>query len=141
MKLNEGARMLGWGLAQGVTGVVRDPLLGAEKDGFKGCMKGVMTGVVGVITKPASSAFGFASNMATGIGDNIMEMGDRIEREHKLRVRAPKDFGMVNENYDRKEILYVWQRVLNKLENGKYKEETIEDFIQQEKKVKKIKIS
>ena len=43
-----------------------------------GCVKGMMTGVVGVITKPASGILRFTASMASGIGENIMEMGDRV---------------------------------------------------------------
>jgi vacuolar protein sorting-associated protein 13A/C len=47
-----GAKQLGMGLFRGLTGLVTDPLKGAEKGGAKGFFKGVGKGLLGVVAKP-----------------------------------------------------------------------------------------
>ena len=49
-------------MASGIGGLARQPLQGAEKEGFQGFMKGVGKGVLGLATKPAIGAFDLASS-------------------------------------------------------------------------------
>lgn len=76
----QGTQILGWGCIQGVTGVIMDPVLGAEKDGIPGFAKGCATGVAGLITKPTSGILGFASKTVSGIGGGIRTWGDEVSR-------------------------------------------------------------
>ena len=49
-------------MASGIGGLARQPLQGAEKEGFQGFVKGVGKGVLGLATKPAIGAFDLASS-------------------------------------------------------------------------------
>jgi len=50
--LGSGAHRLVVGFVEGVTGVVRAPLRGAEKGGFEGFAKGIGKGILGLLVKP-----------------------------------------------------------------------------------------
>ena len=58
--LAAGGKLLLVGIADGVAGVVMDPIRGARKRGVPGFVKGVGTGLVGVFLKPASGAVDLA---------------------------------------------------------------------------------
>jgi hypothetical protein len=47
----------GYGVFDGITGLVTQPLKGAEKDGVQGLVKGFAKGIGGVIAKPAAGKF------------------------------------------------------------------------------------
>jgi hypothetical protein len=47
----------GYGLFDGITGLVTQPLKGAEKDGVQGLIKGFAKGIGGVVAKPAAGTF------------------------------------------------------------------------------------
>jgi hypothetical protein len=50
----KGGKQLARGLFEGITGIVVQPLKGAEKDGVKGFAKGLAQGIVGVAVKPVT---------------------------------------------------------------------------------------
>ncbi|BFZ13594.1 hypothetical protein BsWGS_16633 [Bradybaena similaris] len=62
-----GGKELVMGVYSGVTGVVTLPLTGARQKGFKGFVKGIGMGMVGVFIKPVSGVMGFASRSLEGI--------------------------------------------------------------------------
>lgn len=69
--LGEGVAMgvlnLGNGVSQGITGLITQPIRGAEQDGVAGFFRGVGKGVLGVATKPAVGAFDMCARMFAGI--------------------------------------------------------------------------
>eukprot|EP00210_Caulerpa_lentillifera_P006324 g6040.t1 len=131
-KIVEGARLLQMGCFQGITGILVDPYQGASNGGWRGFGAGVVTGVIGIVMKPASGLLNFAASMATGIGDNIMEIGDKVNRGQKMRVRAPRDFGIhVGANATEAQLL-LWKQTILKLDDGRFMTETVLDFLRQD---------
>lgn len=57
-----GAKGLGQGIYEGVTGVVSKPLAGARTGGATGFAKGLGLGLVGAVTRPVSGVVDFASS-------------------------------------------------------------------------------
>lgn len=49
----------GLGLFDGITGLVTQPLQGAEKEGAKGLIKGIGKGIGGIVLKPSAGEFCF----------------------------------------------------------------------------------
>lgn len=91
----------GRSVLSGVTGLVEQPLkganndtfaydddlVGAEKEGVGGFFKGIGKGVVGVLAKPAVGLFDMASHTAEGVRNST-------QRESVLeRVRLPRHIG------------------------------------------------
>lgn len=74
----QGIHTLGWGIVNGVAGIVMDPLAGAAEGGVKGFAKGVCTGVVGIVTKPTSGMLECFAKAAHGIGGGIKTLGDEV---------------------------------------------------------------
>ena len=62
-----------------------DPYKGAKKGGATGFFKGLGTGLLGVVAKPASGAVGFASHALTGIGNTAEYLTDSKVHAKKMR--------------------------------------------------------
>eukprot|EP00743_Colponemidia_sp_Colp-15_P008438 GILK01009172.1.p1 GENE.GILK01009172.1~~GILK01009172.1.p1 ORF type:complete len:1282 (+),score=242.95 GILK01009172.1:355-3846(+) len=88
--LAQGAKQFGMGLVGGVTGVVLNPIEGAERDGVRGFFKGVGQGLVGTIVKPTAGVFDLASRTAEGIGNTARMSQARVME----RKRPPRVFGV-----------------------------------------------
>ena len=71
--VSAGASSLAHSVISGVTGIVEQPLKGAEKEGFGGFLKGIGRGIVGAVTKPVVGVFDLASNVTEGIRNTTME--------------------------------------------------------------------
>jgi len=93
------------GILDGVTGVVRAPIRGAEKKGMEGFAKGVGKGLLGLVVKPVIGISDAATDVMIGVkgsieGDN-MDMNRNISqirprrafygRERELRVYNYED--------------------------------------------------
>jgi vacuolar protein sorting-associated protein 13A/C len=86
--LLQGGRELGRGIAQGIAGVVLDPLKGAEADGASGFVKGVGRGIAGLVVKPVAGLLDMASRTSEGIVASAKSAGgDKSNRDMISRKR------------------------------------------------------
>lgn len=49
------------------TGVITQPVKGAQAEGIDGLITGVVRGIVGVVAKPAAGVFDFASEATAAV--------------------------------------------------------------------------
>jgi len=86
--IGEGFWELGHGFATGVTGVVRDPVRGAKKDGPLGLVTGLGKGILGIIKKPVHGIHDFGSKSMKAIAPQSRARDDQTHRR-----RLPRYFG------------------------------------------------
>ena len=65
--LLDGARELGLGIAQGLAGVILDPLRGAQDGGAAGFATGIGKGLIGLVVKPTAAALNATARAAGGV--------------------------------------------------------------------------
>ncbi|KAF9435541.1 hypothetical protein BGZ76_006083 [Entomortierella beljakovae] len=87
---SQGATSLAQGLVSGVTGIVEQPLAGAQTGGVEGFFKGVGIGLVGAVTKPLVGVFDFTTNVTSGIR-NTTTVFDRDTRRKRTPRHVPKN--------------------------------------------------
>jgi vacuolar protein sorting-associated protein 13A/C len=99
-------------MASGIGGLARMPLLGAEKEGAVGFVKGVGKGFLGLATKPAIGAFDLASNVAEGVRNTTTV----FDAEGLDRVRLTRFIGMdgIVRPYSQREALgQFWLKTMD----------------------------
>ncbi|XP_052691479.1 intermembrane lipid transfer protein Vps13-like [Crassostrea angulata] len=84
--LARGGKGIVMGFVDGATGIVRQPIQGAKKEGVEGFFKGIGKGLVGVVTRPTSGVVDFASSSFEGI-KRIADLSDEVGR-----LRPPRLF-------------------------------------------------
>ncbi|KAK3275586.1 hypothetical protein CYMTET_16293 [Cymbomonas tetramitiformis] len=124
----QGAQNLTWGIYEGVTGLVTNPIAGAEKEGVVGFMKGLVTGAAGVVIKPTAGVLEFASKTVSGLGGGIRYLGDDYVRVPRTRIRAPRNF-IGNNTVSTKKEYTVWNQALQRISKGEYKQDRVVDFL------------
>jgi vacuolar protein sorting-associated protein 13A/C len=77
------------GLGEGITGLVSQPVRGAEKDGVGGFFKGALKGFAGLVVKPVVGVIDLTSKTAEGI-KNTANYFD--EKPNEKRSRPPRVF-------------------------------------------------
>ncbi|KAJ1967345.1 Vacuolar protein sorting-associated protein 13, partial [Dispira parvispora] len=118
--VSQGATSLASSVASGITGVVMQPLQGAEKDGVGGFFKGVGKGLVGVVTKPMVGVFDLASHVTEGI-KNTTTVFNSVDLD---RVRLPRFVardGILHVYNQRDALGQYW---LKQIDKGEYFYET-----------------
>ncbi|KAF9431274.1 hypothetical protein BGZ94_003589 [Podila epigama] len=113
--LSKGASSLAQGVVSGVTGIVEQPLTGAQTGGVEGFFKGVGKGLVGVVTKPLVGVFDFTTNVTSGIR-NTTTVFDKDLRRKRTPRHVPKN-GILT-LYNKSEAL--GQYWLKQVDSGRY---------------------
>ncbi|KAG0246128.1 hypothetical protein B0O80DRAFT_498393 [Mortierella sp. GBAus27b] len=113
--LSKGASSLAEGLVSGVTGIVEQPLAGAQKDGVEGFFKGLGKAAVGVVTKPLVGVFDFTTNVTSGIR-NTTTVFDKEMNRKRIPRHVPKN-GILT-LYDKNEAL--GQYWLKQVDDGRF---------------------
>ena len=93
--IGSGSAKLLRGVYDGVSGVVRAPIRGAEKHGAEGFAKGVGKGLLGLVVKPVVGLSDAATDIMIGVkgsveGGTYTDIGrkiERIKRSSHLRMR------------------------------------------------------
>lgn len=72
--VGQGAFEFGKGLFDGITGLVMQPVVGAQKEGVEGFFKGVGKGAAGLVVKPVVGAFDLVQRTAEGIKNTASDL-------------------------------------------------------------------
>eukprot|EP00741_Cyanophora_paradoxa_P016046 tig00000042_g15491.t1 len=84
-----GARNLGLGFWRGISGVVMDPVRGAEVDGAAGAALGVGRGLVGLVVKPVTGSLDFVAKVTEGISNTPDLLEPKMTADVR-RTRLPR---------------------------------------------------
>lgn len=85
--LGSGVQKLAQGFFEGVTGVVKAPLRGAEKKGFEGFAKGVGKGLLGLLVKPIIGISDGFTDVMIGVKGSIGGVGGSDQEGRLLPIR------------------------------------------------------
>ena len=96
-----GVHSLGMGVFRGVTGVVMDPIKGAQRSGVEGFLKGVGKGLAGVIAKPTAGLIDLTSQTLRGVGNSVNDTQYKQAKRARLQ-RVIDDAGSIRP-YDAQE--------------------------------------
>ena len=87
--LGSGVQKLMLGFVEGVSGVVRAPMRGAEKRGFEGFAKGLGKGLLGLLVKPIIGISDGITDVMIGVKGSIEGPGGQSMLIAQVRPRRP----------------------------------------------------
>ncbi|EIW85621.1 glycosyltransferase family 1 protein [Coniophora puteana RWD-64-598 SS2] len=86
--LKEAGKGFFYGYYDGITGLVREPVQGAKKEGFLGAIKGSARSFVNVNMRPAAGAIGLVANPAQGAWKSLRKMWHSDARQPQRETRV-----------------------------------------------------
>ncbi|KAG7453100.1 uncharacterized protein BT62DRAFT_46609 [Guyanagaster necrorhizus] len=82
--LKEAGKGFAYGLYDGVTGLVREPIKGAQKDGFVGALRGSARSFADIVIKPSAGALGIVTLPICGAYKSIRPgLGQKQEKRRR----------------------------------------------------------
>lgn len=88
--IGSGVQKLAQGFIEGVTGVVKAPLRGAEKKGFEGFAKGIGKGLLGLLVKPIIGISDGITDVMIGVKSSVdRSSGSASLQLAQIRPRRP----------------------------------------------------
>ncbi|KAK0185950.1 UDP-Glycosyltransferase/glycogen phosphorylase [Armillaria mellea] len=85
--LKEAGKGFVYGYYDGITGLVREPIKGAQKDGFIGAIKGSARSFVNVTMKPAAGIVGLVAHPINGAWKSIRSDSSKKQEERQRSTR------------------------------------------------------
>jgi hypothetical protein len=114
------------GIIDGVSGLVTQPVHGAQENGIGGAMSGVMKGVGGLVLKPVGAVTGVPANLLKGIYKELEKSTDFCLQTHVMLSRVAQgleELRIVQERggYEtvEKEIIGNWREEMRKADDKK----------------------
>ncbi|KAI9837038.1 MAG: hypothetical protein M1819_000687 [Sarea resinae] len=109
--LKAAGKEFGYGLYDGISGLVTQPLKGAEKEGFAGAIKGFGKGIGGVVLKPSAAFWGVPGYTFRGIYREIQKRFGANIQNYIYAARATQgyeEWKQITEK-ERNEIINNWK--------------------------------
>ncbi|KAI9171844.1 glucosyl/glucuronosyl transferase [Paramyrothecium foliicola] len=117
--LKVAGKEFGYGLFDGISGLVMQPLRGAEKDGASGLVKGFGKGIGGLITKPAAGFWGIPAYTMQGVHAGVTKIFAKSVQNYVIASRIAQGRADLTNatNEERADILLRWQNSKYDLKN------------------------
>lgn len=90
--LTAASKEFGYGLYDGITGLVTQPVQGAKKEGAAGFLKGFGKGLAGIYVKPAAGAFGIPGYALKGVYKEWMKKFEESTDAYITAARTAQGF-------------------------------------------------
>lgn len=90
--VESGVEKLIHGVVEGVTGVVRAPIRGAERKGVEGFAKGVGKGLLGLVVKPVIGLSDAATDVMIGVKGTLESTNKSASKSTRIPVRPRRAF-------------------------------------------------
>ena len=87
--LEQGFTSLFNGFEKGFTGLITEPLEGAQKGGFEGFLEGSFKGLAGFVSKPITGMFDGNSKIVESLKNQIQSKSDK---QSDSKIRSPRVF-------------------------------------------------
>ncbi|KAI9817207.1 MAG: hypothetical protein M1827_001320 [Pycnora praestabilis] len=113
----------GWGMYDGITGLVTQPIEGAKKEGFVGLVKGFGKGIGGIVLKPNAAVWSIPGYTFKGIYKEIQKHLGSSVQNYIIAARTAQgyeDWGTSTQE-ERLDIVSRWHTTKLDLQKGKHK--------------------
>jgi hypothetical protein len=109
--LKVAGKEFGLGMFDGISGLVTQPLKGAEKEGAAGLLKGFGRGLGGVVLKPAAAVWSIPAYTMQGVHAEVRNLFKRSTVNYIItsRVVQGKDDLALSTAEEQRDILLRWQ--------------------------------
>ncbi|KAK6612993.1 glycosyltransferase family 28 domain-containing protein [Botrytis cinerea] len=121
--LKAAGREFGYGMFDGITGLVTQPLRGAEKEGAAGLIKGIGKGIAGVVLKPGAAIWGLPGYTFMGIHKEVRKLFGSSVLNYIIAARTAQGFEDAQKcsREERLDIIQRWTEHKREYQNDKQK--------------------
>jgi UDP:flavonoid glycosyltransferase YjiC (YdhE family) len=124
------------GMYDGVTGLITQPLKGAQKEGAGGFLKGVGKGIGGIIFKPGAALFGIAGYSMKGVHKEIQKLFSRNVQNYIVASRTAQGYEewLQSSEEEREDVIVRWRMIQPYLKKKDNRDEMMRDILKTQQK-------
>ena len=90
--LRAAGKEFGYGFYDGISGLVTQPIAGAQKEGFAGFIKGAARGMAGVVLKPGAGVWGIPGYTAKGVYREVAKHFGKSVQNYIIAARTAQGY-------------------------------------------------
>jgi len=126
-------REFGFGMYDGITGLVTQPMKGAQKEGAAGFFKGIGKGIGGIALKPGAAVFGIPGYTMQGVYKEMQkQMGSSVQN-YIIAARTAQGYeewsGASSE--ERSDVVRRWQILETQLRKKRNADDVVKEIFEE----------
>ncbi|KAK0249750.1 hypothetical protein LTR35_011714 [Friedmanniomyces endolithicus] len=137
------SKEFGYGLYDGITGLVTQPMRGAAKEGPAGFIKGIGKGIGGIALKPGAAIFGIPGYTMKGVYKEMQKQFGSSVQNYIIAARTAQGFDewQASSLEERTEIVQRWKALQKDLKKKRNPDEMVRDILEEQRRKMREKIA
>ena len=137
--LRAATKEFGLGMYDGISGLVTQPMKGAQKEGAAGFFKGVGKGIGGVMLKPGAAVFSIPGYTMKGVYKELQKQMGSSVNNYIIAARTAQGFDDWQHASDeeRQDIIQRWKHLQKDLKKKRNPDELVREILQEQMAKKK----
>ncbi|KAK3642642.1 hypothetical protein LTR56_010690 [Elasticomyces elasticus] len=133
----------GYGMYDGITGLVTQPMRGAAKDGPAGFFKGIGKGIGGIALKPGAAIFGIPGYTMKGVYKEMQKQFGSSVQNYIIAARTAQGFDewQASSVEERQDIVIRWKALQKDLKKKRNPDEMVKDILDEQRRKKQEMIA
>jgi UDP:flavonoid glycosyltransferase YjiC (YdhE family) len=126
----------GLGMYDGITGLVTQPMRGAQKGGAAGFVKGIGKGIGGVVLKPGAAFFAIPGYTMKGVYKEMSKHFGSSVQNYIIAARTAQGYDEWNASSveERRDIVARWKHMQKDIKKKRNMDELVKEILDEKKK-------
>ncbi|KAK4626648.1 Sterol 3-beta-glucosyltransferase UGT80A2 [Fulvia fulva] len=136
--LRAATKEFGFGMYDGITGLVSQPVKGAAKEGAAGFFKGIGKGIGGIALKPGAAFFAIPGYTMKGIYKEVQKQFGSSVQNYIMAARTAQGFDEYHRASieEKQDIIMRWKVLQKNLKKKRNPDELVRDILDEQMKKK-----
>jgi UDP:flavonoid glycosyltransferase YjiC (YdhE family) len=132
--LRAATKEFGFGMFDGITGLVTQPMEGAKKEGAAGFIKGFGKGIGGIVLKPGAAIFGIPAYTMKGVYKELQQLSGSSVQNYIIAARTAQGYDEWHRSsaQERQEIIRRWKVVESEVKKKRFIHEQFQDMLRKQ---------
>ncbi|KAF7197803.1 Sterol 3-beta-glucosyltransferase UGT80B1 [Pseudocercospora fuligena] len=132
--LRAAAKEFGFGMYDGITGLVTQPMKGAAKEGPAGFVKGIGKGIGGIALKPGAAFFGIPGYTMKGVYKELQKHFGSSVQNYIIASRTAQGFDEYQKASPEecRDVIMRWQVLQSNLKKKRNPDEMVRDILKEQ---------
>jgi UDP:flavonoid glycosyltransferase YjiC (YdhE family) len=132
--LRAATKGFGFGLYDGITGLVTQPMKGAAKEGPSGFVKGIGKGIGGIVLKPGAGFWGIPGYTMKGVYKEMQKLFGSSVQNYIIAARTAQGFDDYQRASpeERADVVMRWQVLQKNLKKMRNPDELVRDILKEQ---------
>nr|POF17089.1 isoform 2 of sterol 3-beta-glucosyltransferase ugt80a2 [Quercus suber] len=136
--LKAAGKEFGFGMYDGITGLVTQPMRGAQKEGAAGFFKGLGKGVAGIALKPGAAIFGIPGYTMKGVYKELQKMNGSSVQNYIIAARTAQGYDewIRASPEEKQDVINRWNVLQKDIKKKKTPDEMVRGILEEQMKKK-----